>query len=634
MEHTLGKENVTWRDMMPEGYTEHHPFQNRLVFSVNTVAENIVEQALEQGLGELNIPMDVLKKMRVLGGHRQSWAIPQELAETLDKMGNPIERGMLGKAIRVATSGWKQWVLLQPFRWYKYNARNVSGDADAVMAGNPDSFRYMARAFHELYQAYKVGKAPEGELAEYVARGGAIGSQHLAELGDETSIKEFQALLDKGEPGLASLPKKLWHGYWNKARMGSDARENLLRYATYLSYLEQMKKSEAGTPKNWGASKRSEVMANQDIRDRAFKLSNELLGAYDQVSESGQYLRDIAIPFFSWMDVNARRYYRIFRNGMESGDIGQVAKRTLMGQAMKSPVYAWRFAKTAFKISLFSTLIAAYNNLRFPDEEEDLPPDVRNRPHLILGRNADGTVRYFDRIGALADLLDWFALDTVYSDIKDILNGHQSLADYAKKMAIAPVSKLFNAINPIPKTAIEAVSGKRYFPDISNPRAIRDLSVYLANTIGLAPEWVALTGRPSKGYLHDRFGNMFSYALDPDEAAYWWIQDKKRQFQENELGTSWSGGYSTSARGQALWYIKRAVRFGDRKAVVKYAKEYLSYGGTDKGLETSLGSMSPHARLSKENQALFYKWLSDEDKRYLKRAYKHYNELLSNFGLN
>jgi hypothetical protein len=633
VERTLGKENVTWRDMMPEGYAEFHPFQNRLVFSVNTVEENVVEMALEQGLNELSIPIETLRKMNVLGGHRQSWAIPQELAETLEKMGKPIERGMLGKAAKAITSLWKIEVLLSPWRVVKYNLRNVSGDADAVMTGNPDSFRFTGKAFHDLYQVYKAGKEPEGELAEFAARGGAVGSLHLAELGDETAIKEFQALLDKGEQGLTALPPRFWHSYWNGARMATDFRENNLRYATYLSYLDQMQKSKDGTPNNYGASKRSEVLANQDIRDRAYKLANELLGAYDQVSETGRYLRDITFPFFSWLEVNARRYWQIFKNGMEDGDIGQVAKRTLMGQVMKSPVYAWRLGKTAFKISLFTMLIQAFNHLVFPDEEDDLPPDVRNRPHLTLGRGADGKVRYFDRIGALADVLDWFSLDTAYSDIKDILNGQQSVADYAKKMAMAPVNKLFNAINPIPKTAIEIMSGKQYYPDVSNPRSIRDMGVYLANTVGLSPEFVAITGRPSRGYLNDRLGNMFSYSLDPDEAAYWWILDKKRQFQENVLGTEWSGGASTSARGRALWNIKRAVRFGDRKAVGKYARQYLEYGGTDKGLDTSLRSMSPDAGLSGENQAAFYKWLSAEDRKYLKKAYKYYGDLLSDFGL-
>jgi hypothetical protein len=88
--------------------------------------------------------------------------------------------------------------------------------------------------------------------------------------------------------------------------------------------------------------------------------------------------------------VNARRYYQIFRNGMEDGDIGKVAKRTIAGHVMKAPVYAWRAGKTVAKIALFSVLVSAYNNLRYPDEEEDLPPDVRNRPHLILGRDARG----------------------------------------------------------------------------------------------------------------------------------------------------------------------------------------------------------------------------------------------------
>ena len=46
-------------------------------------------------------------------------------------------------------------------------------------------------------------------------------------------------------------------------------------------------------------SDHDEVMSIPDIRDRAFETANELLGAYDQVSESGQALRDLFIPFYS-----------------------------------------------------------------------------------------------------------------------------------------------------------------------------------------------------------------------------------------------------------------------------------------------------------------------------------------------
>ena len=629
IKETLGEHFVDWRDLIPEGYVEWHPFQNRLVFSVSTVAENLVNQALDAGLTELNIPIDTLEKMRVLGGHRQTWAIPAELAEALNKLGSPVERTALGKIAKELTTQWKEWVLHSPMRVFKYNVRNVTGDADAVMAGNPETFRFVPQAFQELANVYVKKQAASGELAEFTKRGGAEGSMHIQELGDKTTIAEFKALLAHGEKGLLRLPKKFWKGYWNSSRKVSDFRENTLRYAAYLSYLEQIESSDDGRPKNWGASKRNEVMANRDNRDKAYKLANELLGAYDQVSESGQWLRDITIPFYSWMEVNARRYSQIFRNGMEDGKVGDVTKRVVMGQVMKAPVYAWRLGKTLFKVSLFWMLAQAFNRTIRRDDDDELPPDVQARPHLTLGRDASGRVIYFDRIGAFADLLDWFALDNAWPEMRDILNGYQSPGDYAKKMAQAPASKLINAMNPLIKTPLEMVSGKQYFPDAFNPRTIRDLGMYVAETAGLTPEFVALTGRPSAGYANTRGRNMFVYSVDPDEAAYWWVMDKKRQFEENVLGSSWSGAGATSPRGMALQNVKRSIRYGDKTALKKYLREYAEYDGTVTGLTRSITSMSPLNGLSDENKVKFVKWLSAEDRTYLPRAERYFQSLFT-----
>ena len=622
IKETLGDKHVTWQDLIPEGYVEWHPFMNRLVFSVNTVAENIVEQALDAGLETLSIPIDALEKARVLGGFRQTWAIPAELASSLDEFGKPIERSALGKIAKEVTTQIKEWFLHSPQRIIKYSLRNVTGDIDAVIAANPNSLRYMKRAFEELANVYLKGQAPSGELAEFAGRGGTVGAMHVQELGTDTTVEEFRRMLAHSGEGNKNLPKRAWKAYWAQARNISDFREGVLRYATYLSYLDQMQKSKDGKPKNWGASKREEVMANRDARDRAYKLANELLGAYDQVSESGQMLRDVMIPFYSWMEVNAGRYLQIFRNGLEDGKKLSGAAKTML---------AWRLGKTALKVSMFALLVQLFNRLLHGDEEDDLPPDVRNRPHLILGRDAEGRVIYFDRVGAFADFLDWFALDSAPQEIRDILNGYQTWGDYAKKMAQAPFSKLINALNPIVKTPMEIVSGKQYFPDAFNPRSIRELSVYIAGTLGLGPEFVALSGRPSRGYLKGRLTNMFVYTSDPDEAAYWWIHDKQRQYEEKVLGRTWSGA-ATSKRSIALANIRRATRYQDASAYTKYVNEYENYGGTAKGLIRSLQSMEPMAGLSARDKAGFYRWLTQEDRQYLPKAAKHYRSFYEMFG--
>ncbi|MBR0167317.1 MAG: hypothetical protein IJQ08_01455, partial [Synergistaceae bacterium] len=131
------------------------------------------------------------------------------------------------------------------------------------------------------------------------------------------------------------LPRRSWalidKFAWSGVQKFSDFREQILRYATYLSYLEQMQNNN-GIPLNWGASDRDEVMSIPDLRDRAFKMANELLGAYDQVSETGKSLRDILVPFYSWIEVNAKRYVQLIKNAITEDMAGEVVLRLFKGK--------------------------------------------------------------------------------------------------------------------------------------------------------------------------------------------------------------------------------------------------------------------------------------------------------------
>ena len=105
------------------------------------------------------------------------------------------------------------------------------------------------------------------------------------------------------------------------------------------------------------------------------KLANELLGAYDQVSESGKQLRKALIPFYSWMEVNAKRYVQLFKNGLTEDDFF-TAKLPQIAAA-QIPGLTYKLAKTWFLLNFFSLLVSAFNHLFFPKDEEELPPEIQ-----------------------------------------------------------------------------------------------------------------------------------------------------------------------------------------------------------------------------------------------------------------
>ena len=136
------------------------------------------------------------------------------------------------------------------------------------------------------------------------------------EISGINELKPFKRFADKKVidkiPVLAHAKKGL-QGYENITTTGTNFREMIARYASYLDYIDQMKKSSDGLPKNYGASKPEVIKGLKTIEDRAFKLSNDLLGAYDEVSEMGQVIRRHLILFYSWMEVNMKRYNQIIK---------------------------------------------------------------------------------------------------------------------------------------------------------------------------------------------------------------------------------------------------------------------------------------------------------------------------------
>ena len=628
------------KDLIPEGYVRWTPFGRGLVFTADTAAAHSLDAMLGEGAKQLGLPFDdvmnAMDKAQDSTAISRMWIIPKELAATLNKVGEVHKRSPFGRAMKRFTTAWKRWVLYTPTRVLSYNIRNVTGDADAMIAGNPRGLAFVPQAMRELSDVYFRGRAATGELHEFQQRGGALTTESVQELYDWGQMKEFRHLMDKMRDADMSAWKKLnkraWgviDGYWKGAETLTNFREQILRYATYLSYLDQMRNDKEGRPANWGASNPDEVMAVKDLRDRAFKMSNELLGAYDQVSQTGQQLRDISTPFYSWLEVNAKRYYNLLRNGVDYDTVGGLADRLMKAGIAKTPIYAYRGAKTMFMLNLFSWAVQAFNRFVMGDEEDDLTPDIQDRPHIVLGRDKDGRVLYFDRIGAMADVLDWFALDSFNSDLRDILNGQQTVAGYLKKMGQAPISKAINAMSPALTMPIEMLMKRSMFPDAFHPRTIRDIGTYIASSLGLTWEYRAATGAPGPKYFSlDRLKALVSYSADVGEISYFHILDKKREYQERVLGRSFDG-YATSKRGNALRRLRTAMRFKDQKNIDRALKEYEEAGGTQKGLNASLNRMNPLSGLSKEDQPKFIKWLTNHDRRILDRAMKYYQDMLS-----
>jgi hypothetical protein len=633
------KRLLDWRENVPQGYAAWQPREGNVFYQTDTIPARVAEQILEGELTDLDVVKEKLNKSLAVGQKRAEWVIPTELAKTLDNLKG--ERpNWLTKLSSKALRGWKVWTLISPRRVFKYNIRNLSGDADAVFVGNPSAFRKVPVAMKELYDVLVLNKPMSENMKTWFERGGVETTLQAQELGDIKALRLFQRFYDQ-KGNLKSLPEKTWKAYWKTARLGTDFRESILRYASFLDYKEQVLSSAEGRPRNFGGSLPQEIMALKDPNDKAFRLSNELLGPYDEISELGQVIRKHVFPFWSWQELNFRRYVRFFKNAARDNAVCSTIGRKLLATGLKTPYLILRTGRFALKAAALWGMLQAYNQLKFPEEEEDLPTEVKGRPHIILGRGKDGKVKYFSRVGALGDFLDWFGLDDLPNKISSLVNGKKSLKDTAIEMAESPVNKFAQGLNPFLKTPMELITRRAIFPDISNPKTIRDRGEYLAKTLGLENEYREIAGKPARPYS-ESLPQAIIYETDPLESAYYEIQDKKREFLK-KFGKA-GEGFWLSPRGNALFNMKLAHRYKDKVAAEKYLRQYLHYhalefeAGTKnekelaasvkQGILQAIFSMYPLYGLSAKEQLKFIVGLDEDEKKTLAKALRFYSETL------
>lgn len=611
-----------WKDAIPEGYTTWQPREGNVFYMADSVPAKLAKDIQEGIVTE--ITGDDLSKVMAIGKKRQEWVVKNEVADTLNEVVRQKDHGAFGQADKKILGAWKEWQLISPRRAVKYNLRNLSGDAEATFVGNPHAFTKTPRAVKEIYSVFARKKPMSPEMKDWFDRGGMSSTLQAQEMNDMKSLWMFTNLYEKSGK-VSDIPGKAWSKYWNAARMTTDAREATLRYSAYLDYLEQMKANN-GVPKNFGASMPEEIMGLPDIKDRAFWLSNDLLGAYDRVSVGGQFLREHVIPFWSWQEVNMKRYKNLFRNAANNGQLVTTIGRKL-GAA--TPMAALKVGKLVLGASAFAAATQVYNHTFFHDEEQELPSDVRAKPHLVLGRDADGKVQYFSRLGILGDALDWFGVDGVQKEVREYLNGHKTIKEAAlgtaAEFAKGPVNVVQRGAMPFAKLALETATQRSTFPDVFHPRTVRDRGEYLARAFGMEHEYKAITGKPTEGYGKS-LPKVFIYSIDPGEAAYRDVADLKREYMK-KLGKG-SEGFWLSPKGDALYNMKLAIRYKDRDAEKVYFKKYMELGGNEKGSDKSLDRMEPLSGMSKADRWTFEQQLSQEDRQKLQRARQFYETTL------
>jgi hypothetical protein len=174
---------------------------------------------------------------------------------------------------------------------------------------------------------------------------------------------------------------------------------------------------------------------------------------------------------------------------------------------------------------------------------------------------------------------------------------------------------------------LELVSGQKRYPDVFKPGTIRDKWLYLAESAGLGDEYKLVAKMPSRPYSQT-LQNIISSSADPGESSYFDILDEKNEYAR-KIGKGSDYGGGTTPKSRALYYLKMAVRYGDKAAFEKYLVEYVAAGGSEKGYDTSVRNMAPLYGLSSSEKKDFKeKWLDDEGREKLRQAEEFYKTVI------
>jgi N12 class adenine-specific DNA methylase len=627
----LGTAYAEWDDLIPDGYTKWQPEKGTVFFTAYGVADSLAQQMLEDLVKEFGITGMDLHKQIVVGGRKAEIVIPTEVAKTLDNLTPKIKKSPYRKVIQA----WKVNQLLGPRRIFRYNIRNTSGDMDSTVGSLtglllPQNFHHIKNSINYLFKAMVQNKSMHPELNRWFEQGGMSSFFNTHELGDISQLKMF--LRQTNNRDLNFIRQ-----YFKTARLATDFRESIMRFAAFMYIKEQHAKGNMIV----GGANYKEALAIKDADMRAFWISNKTIGDYGDMSPFTKSISQTVAPFFRFQEQNMVRTVNLINNALRYDQHMQIvgeavikksgiakAKDVSMASIGIGLATVRRIGRLAWFLGGFSILASLWNKVMWGDDiEKKLSQQQRTRLYLYLWNDKDGNPVIFDRIGVISDFAEWFGLGTIASDIKEMQAGNRTLQEQIKHMVTMPLIKAANMVIPIEKLGLEIASGNKYYPNVFRPRTIRDRGQHIADSLGLVNEYNAVFGKPSRRYSETLI-ELFAYRIDSKQSAYFDVLDARRKFKEQETGEAQTRGFFDSKRSEALYNYKLALRLQDEQATVKYLEEYLKEGGTKEGYISSIQSMSPTYGLG-ANRQKFIDSLDPVAQHKLDLANEFYEDIIS-----
>jgi hypothetical protein len=581
---------------------------------------------------------------------QNTWVVRQEVADSFYRTAELAARDSINRAgiVRRLQGGWKRYVLLAPWRWPKYLFRNIVGDTLKTWEGNPDGLKHLTQAAGEI-RAYMRGEDPSPMMQGWIDQGGIDTSRWEQNI-QELHTDKLRNIERKGEliPALTQVvtnPIEAGFKYWGRPiRNTTQMMESINRYANYISYLTRMESGAwdamPDSVEKYAASIPEEINALSTNEKKAFWLSNELVGAYDMVSEQGQWLRATSVPFWAFSELNVRSHWRMLKNATRAGDTSYTALKEAFPEMAKiwiktSPRIALKLTGLTLRVAAFGAILEAWNNSGDREEmEKELPREVRDRAHVILFRDPiSGRIIYFDRLGVFQEMVDFIGVEEFGPKVKDYLNNRITLEMLMNHIVYDYANHAYNMVGPLPfKAPLELAAGQTGFPKVFPRPRRKNRAEILFDQISMPAVYRKLWSKPGPKFWSTEFlSSPFLYSAEPGRGA--WIDMKQEAKYFLQKIDEYSEGYGYSERGEALREWREARKY-DREELEQAAlNRYLTLTkGDSSGIDKSLQNLSPENFVPKKHFNAFMHYIGEEGRARMSDAMRYYHNVIIGAG--
>lgn len=172
IKETLGDKYLEWKHgidsrLIPDGYQTWQPREGNVFYMADTIPAQLAEKLVSGELERLEITAEDLQKIMAVGGRRTAFIIKNEIAETLNNLVLTKSQNTISQGHQKLIKGWKAWQLISPKRFFKFNTRNLTGDADGVFAGSPSVFLKVPEALEDLWEVFFTQRSMKGNILDY-----------------------------------------------------------------------------------------------------------------------------------------------------------------------------------------------------------------------------------------------------------------------------------------------------------------------------------------------------------------------------------------------------------------------------------------------------------------------------------